>query len=80
MCAERWYYSYNSGLQNQSVMYSCKQPGEEGEVFYDPNTLSDDGTTALTSAAFSKDGKYPYIQALQFSGSMVPALSIGPCF
>jgi Prolyl oligopeptidase, N-terminal beta-propeller domain len=55
-CAERWYYSYNTGLQNQSVMYSCKKPGERGEVFFDPNTLSEDGTTALSSMAFSKDG------------------------
>jgi hypothetical protein len=57
-CAERWYYSYNTGLQNQSVVYSCEKPGERGEVFFDPNTLSADGTTALSGMAFSKDGAH----------------------
>lgn len=33
-------------------------PGAQGEVFLNPNTLSDDGTVALSSVAFSKDGKY----------------------
>ena len=38
-----WYYTYNDGLQNQSVIYRTKEPGEAGEVFLDPNKLSDDG-------------------------------------
>ncbi len=54
----RWYYFYNDGLQNQSVLYRTTAPGAQGEVFLDPNTLSDDGTVALSSVAFSKDGKY----------------------
>lgn len=53
-----WYYFYNNGLQNQSVLYATSKPGDEGTVFLDPNTLSDDGTVALSSTAFSKDGKY----------------------
>lgn len=40
----RYYYFYNSGLQAQSVLYSTPDPIAEGEVFFDPNTLSDDGT------------------------------------
>ena len=36
-----WYYTYNDGLQNQSVIYRTKEPGEAGEVFLDPNKLSD---------------------------------------
>ena len=53
-----WYYYYNDGLQNQSVLYRTKAPGEAGEVFLDPNTLSEDGTVALAAASFSKDGRY----------------------
>ena len=53
-----WYYYYNDGLQNQSVLYRTKAPGEAGEVFLDPNSLSEDGTVALAAASFSKDGRY----------------------
>ncbi|MDE6623000.1 MAG: prolyl oligopeptidase family serine peptidase [Alistipes sp.] len=53
-----YYYSYNDGLQNQSVLYRTKTLGEPGEVFLDPNTLSDDGTVALSDISFSKDGRY----------------------
>ena len=55
---DAWYYFYNDGLRNQSVLYRTAQPGEEGEVFIDPNTLSEDGTVALSGVTFSKDGKY----------------------
>ena len=53
-----WSYYYNDGLQNQSVLYRTKAPGEAGEVFLDPNSLSEDGTVALAAASFSKDGCY----------------------
>lgn len=51
------YYYKNDGLQNQSVVYRKK--GDEGkeEVFLDPNTFSEDGTTSLSGLNFSKDGK-----------------------
>lgn len=55
---DAWYYFYNDGLRNQSVLYRTSQPGGEGEVFIDPNTLSEDGTVALSGVTFSKDGKY----------------------
>jgi Prolyl oligopeptidase, N-terminal beta-propeller domain len=48
----RWYYAYNSGLSPQDVYYTVE--GEDaidrrdrGTVFFDPNTLSDDGTVAV---------------------------------
>ncbi len=53
-----WYYTYNDGLQNQAVVYRTRTLGEQGEVFLDPNTLSEDGTVALISMEFSKDGRY----------------------
>ncbi len=63
-----WYYSYNAGLQNQSVLYRTKRPGEPGEVFLDPNALSEDGTVALSAVSFSKDGRY-FAYAASASGS-----------
>ncbi len=53
-----WYYTYNDGLQNQSVLYRTATPGAAGEVFLDPNTLSEDGTVALANLSFSEDGRY----------------------
>ncbi len=53
---EYTYFSKNDGLQNQSVVYRSK--GDDApEVFLDPNTFSDDGTTSLGALSFSKDGK-----------------------
>lgn len=53
-----YYYFYNDGLKNQSVLYRKPSLDAEGEVFLDPNSLSDEGTVALSAVAFSKDGKY----------------------
>ena len=49
------YFYKNNGLQNQYVIYRFKGE-EEPEVFLDPNTFSDDGTTSLGGMSFSKDG------------------------
>jgi prolyl oligopeptidase len=49
------YFYKNNGLQNQYVVY--RQKGDsEPEVFLDPNTFSEDGTTSLAQLSFSKDG------------------------
>ncbi|AHM61668.1 Family S9A serine protease [Flammeovirgaceae bacterium 311] len=53
-----WYVYRNNGLQNQYVLYRMDQPGQDGEVFLDPNKWSEDGTVALGSVSFSKDGRY----------------------
>ena len=50
------YFYKNNGLQNQYVLYRFKE-GEEPEVFLDPNTFSEDGTTSLSGISFSKNGK-----------------------
>src|SRR5580700_6467540 len=39
----------NSGLQNQSVLYIQNGPRGKPEVLIDPNTLSTEGTTRLTT-------------------------------
>ena len=51
-------YSRNDGLQNQSVVYIAERLDGTAHVLLDPNKLSDDGTVALSGAAFSEDGKY----------------------
>ncbi|WP_045627162.1 prolyl oligopeptidase family serine peptidase [Vibrio parahaemolyticus] len=48
------YFYKNDGLQNQSVLYRRKGEGE-AEVFFDPNTFSEEGTTSLGEVSFSKD-------------------------
>jgi prolyl oligopeptidase len=54
-----WYYSMrNDGLQNQGVLCRQRSLDEEPEVFFDPNTLSADGTAALGTFTFSLDFKY----------------------
>ncbi len=53
----RYFYTYNTGLQNQSVLYSAASLEDEGRVLIDPNTLSEDGTTALSGLSVSEDGK-----------------------
>lgn len=64
----KYFYSYNTGLQNQAVLYVQDRLDAEARVLIDPNTLSTDGTVALGGWSVSKDGKY--IQyAISRSGS-----------
>ncbi|QGX41712.1 S9 family peptidase [Permianibacter aggregans] len=53
----RYFYYYNNGLQNQSVLYVQEKNGE-ARVLLDPNTLSADGTVALSGVEISKNGRY----------------------
>ena len=49
------YFYKNDGLQNQYVLYRSKEGGE-AEIFLDPNTFSEDGTTSMSGLSFSEDG------------------------
>ncbi len=52
-----FFFTKNTGLQNQSVLYSASALPGEPRALLDPNTLSKDGTTALTGTDVSHDGK-----------------------
>jgi prolyl oligopeptidase len=64
----RYFYSRNSGLQNQGVLYSVTSLTDEPKLLLDPNTLSSDGTVALSGLAASHDGKL-LAYSLSASGS-----------
>ncbi len=64
----RYFFSKNSGVQNQSVIYTAPSLDAEPTELLDPNKLSEDGTVALSSYAISEDGKY-MAYALSTSGS-----------
>ena len=49
------YFYRNDGLQDQYVVWRKKGDGE-AEIFLDPNSFSEDGTTSLATLKFSKDG------------------------
>ena len=52
----RWFQSRNPGLEAQPVLYVLDAPAGSARPLLDPNTLSPDGTTALTSVDVSDDG------------------------
>lgn len=54
----RYYFYENPGLKNQSLLYRKDSINGKPELFLDPNTLSDDGTVALTGLYMSPDGRY----------------------
>lgn len=55
---EHYFYAYNTGLQNQDIIYVRDQPDGEGVVFLDPNKFSEDGTVALSAISVSNDHRY----------------------
>jgi len=54
----RYFYGKNDGLQNQSVLYVTEALDAAPRVLLDPNTLSADGTVALSGYAISENGRY----------------------
>ncbi|MDQ1612373.1 MAG: prolyl oligopeptidase [Pyrinomonadaceae bacterium] len=53
----RYFYTKNDGLQNQSVLYTVASLADTPRVLLDPNKLSTDGTVALAGTAVTRDGK-----------------------
>ncbi|MFY9150988.1 MAG: prolyl oligopeptidase family serine peptidase, partial [Prolixibacteraceae bacterium] len=66
--AGKYFFFKNNGLQNQSVLYMTDDLTAEPTVLLDPNTLTEDGTAALTNIEISNDGKYLIYQVAK-SGS-----------
>jgi prolyl oligopeptidase len=64
----RYFQFMNSGLQNQDVLYVYESLNDEPRILLDPNTLSNDGTTALNNWSVSHDGKW-LAYAISSSGS-----------
>ena len=56
----RYYFFMNTGLQNQSVLYTSDalEADVAARVLIDPNEWSEDGTVALAGVQFSEDGKH----------------------
>lgn len=52
----RYFYTRNSGLQNQAVLYTVTALDAQPQMVLDPNTLSSDGTVAVSGMQVSPDG------------------------
>jgi prolyl oligopeptidase len=54
----RWFYTRNTGLQNQSVLLAMTAPDAAPVTILDPNEWSADGTVALSGWSPSDDGRH----------------------
>jgi prolyl oligopeptidase len=64
----RYFYTRNSGLQNQAVLYTVTALDAQPQMVLDPNILSADGTVAVSGLQVSPDGKL-LAYSLSASGS-----------
>jgi prolyl oligopeptidase len=64
----RYIYEKNDGLQNQDVIYTVKELGDEPKVVLDPNKLAADGTISVSTTSLSSDGRF-FAYGLESSGS-----------
>jgi len=55
---DTYFYSHNTGLQAQNVLFAVDSLDGEPRVVLDPNTWSEDGTVALRGWTVSDDGRY----------------------
>ncbi len=67
-CGDRYFFTYNSGLQNQALLMVMDRFNGKERLLLDPNTLSQDGTVALTGYYPSPNGQY-LAYALSSAGS-----------
>ncbi|MCH2141230.1 MAG: prolyl oligopeptidase family serine peptidase, partial [Phycisphaerales bacterium] len=55
---DRYFFTHNDGLENQSIWYMSDSLTDDPKILLDPNTLSDDGTAAVSGTSFSPDGRW----------------------
>ena len=53
-----YFFTRNTGLQNQDVIYVKEGLNGEESVFIDPNQFAEDGTVTFNIVSFSKDNRY----------------------
>lgn len=54
----RYFYSHNTGLQNQNAWYWTDGLEGEPKILLDPNAMSADGTVAISGLSISDDGRF----------------------
>ncbi len=54
----RYFYTHNTGLQDQSVLYVAEGRSGRPQVVLDPNLLSTNGSLAVVGYLASHDGRY----------------------
>jgi prolyl oligopeptidase len=70
-----YFFTHNSGLQDQPVLYVQEGPHGERRVLIDPNTMRADGPVALTALALNDTGTRA-AYALSTSGSDRQEISV----
>ncbi len=63
-----FFYSHNSGLQNQPVVFATRSLARPGKVLLDPNTYRKDGTAAQAGYSVSWNGRL-YAYSIAQAGS-----------
>src|SRR5947209_11497751 len=64
----RYFYTHNSGLQNQAVLFVRDRADREGRVLIDPNPWAKDGATALAEWEPNEQGT-KLLYAIQDGGT-----------
>jgi len=54
----RYFYTHNSGMQDQSVLHAIRRLGDEATLVLDPNALSPDGRLIVTGYEAGRDGRH----------------------
>ena len=72
---DRYFFTHNTGLQKQPVLYVQQGLGGERRALLDPNAIDPDGTTAITAMEPSRDGSL-LAYALSRAGSDIQEILV----